>query len=204
MTCMRTMRVLAVSDWSFGVGDPTVMGWLVCIGYFAVAYLCWERGRRCAGMTLLRSRRFWMALAILLVALGFNKQLDFQKLVTQFARAYAKEGGWYRERQSVQVALVGIALAGIAGLMAWGAFLLRRELRSTWLAMVGVVLLGVFVVIRAVSLHRLESLLYVGPIRLRDWTEPIALVLIAFAAWRARVPSRTSSQRAATGNARRE
>lgn len=186
------MLVLAVSDWSLGVGDPTVLGWSVCIGYFAVAYLCWRRGRSCAGVTLVRSRRFWMALAVALVVLGFNKQLDFQKLVTQLARSYAKDGGWYRERKSVQVAVAGVALASVAALLAWGAFLLRRDLRSTWLAIVGLVLVAVFVVIRAVSLHRLESLLYVGPIRFRDWTEPIALSLIAFAAWRSRVPRRGS------------
>lgn len=194
MTCLRSMSLLAVSDWSFGVGDPTVLGWTVCVSYFVVAALCWRRAQRCAGVALVRSRRFWIALAVVLVLLGFNKQLDLQKLITQVARSYAKQEGWYRERKSFQTAAAGVALFALAAFVAWSAFLLRRDPRTTWFAMVGLALIAAYIVVRAVSLHSLESILYVGPVRFRDWTEPIGIALIAFAAWDWRGSRRNSGR----------
>src|SRR5882672_1117833 len=38
-----------IGDWSPGIGDPTVMGWLTVAAYFAASWLCVRAFRRAHG-----------------------------------------------------------------------------------------------------------------------------------------------------------
>jgi len=65
--------------WFPGIGDPSLMGWFTVFAYFFTAYK--SRGAaRVLRSSLLGSREtvLWFGLALLLMFLGINKQLDLQ------------------------------------------------------------------------------------------------------------------------------
>ncbi|WP_309610239.1 hypothetical protein [Sphingomonas sp.] len=104
-------------------------------------------------------RRFWSAVALLLVALGINKQLDLQSLLTTVARNLAHAQHWYDQRRTYQTLfialLVGLCLITVL-------FLWRRTRRSSGpvrAALVGIVVLLGFIAVRAASFDHVDALL---------------------------------------------
>ena len=92
--------------------------------------------------------------------LGFNKQLDFQTLLTSLGRKIAREQGWYHIRREVQAAFVmAMAVCGIIVM-----FLIFRGLkgmfRKNWLVYVGLVVLFGFLLLRAATFYHVETLLH--------------------------------------------
>src|SRR5215204_4654788 len=92
--------------WHVGIGDPTLIGWVTVAGYFlgaSVAFLAYRscrsegqrfdpaRAREGGNQRLLAS--FWLLACITLTALGINKQLDMQTLLTQAMRDVAHMQG---------------------------------------------------------------------------------------------------------------
>lgn len=146
-------------NWSPGIGDPTPMGWLTVVLYLAAAFTSYLIARRqprpdaaCAPL----ERRIWLGLAVLLLALGINKQLDLQSALTEAGRVLAHRQGWYGQRGAVQLVFVsGLVIAGLVA-----SVLLFRWARCvdghTRLALHGAVLLLCFVVIRAASIHHFD------------------------------------------------
>jgi len=178
-----------IGSWSPGIGDPNVVGWLTVVLYLVASALCWRQSRRLArdaagpsarlSSTLLtfalaflgarrrldalpareRLRTLWRGLALLLLLLGINKQLDLQTALTELARMWARSGGWYATRRPVQLAF--IAFVALVGLATFRAVLLLAagELRSLRAVLAGTVFIIVFVTIRAASFHHIDRLL---------------------------------------------
>jgi hypothetical protein len=145
------------SRWTPGIGDPTAMGWVTVLAYAGAAVLCALCARADRGDA--SRTRFWWVLAALLALLAINKQLDLQSWLTQFAKDLAFSQGWYERRRVVQVAFIGvIALVGLAGQF-WLYRLFRRHGREVRWAVLGLVFLSVFVVMRAASFHHVDLLL---------------------------------------------
>jgi hypothetical protein len=147
--------------WRPGIGDPTLIGWFTVLAYFATALLCY-RALRSASNAGPSSRGLvvgWSLLCVLMVALGLNKQLDLQSLMTVVSRRLAIEQGWYEERHVVQVwfiaALSTLAMAAAAICGFW----MRGHLREFWLALLGGAFIALFVVVRATSFHHVDSFL---------------------------------------------
>ena len=115
--------------WIPGIGDPSFMGWLTVVAYFATAWLCYRASRRASGhdsdpyaQPEPKVAWVWLGLALLLTALGANKQLDLQSLLTQIGKDMAHAQGWYKSRRVVQAIFVtGIGLGSlvIGGLGLW-------------------------------------------------------------------------------------
>jgi hypothetical protein len=176
------------SRWQPGIGDPTPIGWVTIVAYFAASWACWRaaaaEGQRAHGgrsgpapLWLLLSWRaaaaegqrahgdrsgpapFWLLLTGFLLLLGINKQLDLQSALTDFGRRLAREQGWYDRRQEVQALF--IALIAAISLVVLGAFgwLARAALRSRLLALLGLVFLVSFILIRASSFHQVDVLI---------------------------------------------
>ena len=108
-----------------GVGDLTVLGWGVFLGYFGVAALCYRAAVVCwRDQQARKSCRVWVAVAALLVLLGINKQLDLHVWLNVFGRRLAESEGWYRNRGIAQVvffggvAVVVVAVVGAAVVVA--------------------------------------------------------------------------------------
>ena len=180
------LRAGWVGTWSPGIGDPNVIGWLTVVAYLWASYLCFlnhRTWRAVAGsatrgawvpvaLALLGQRRrlaalpegvrmsaLWKAIAVGLLLLGINKQLDLQTALTEFGRIVARRQGWYDRRQRVQIDfIIGIVLVGI-WLVRSVLLLAGQNLPRLGLALLGIVLLCCFVAIRASSFHHVDHLL---------------------------------------------
>jgi hypothetical protein len=181
------LRTGWVGSWAPGIGDPNVMGWITVVAYLWAAYLCFTVHRRWLAsmgtntkswalgpivLALLGQRRrlaalpeavrmsaLWRALAIGLLLLGINKQLDLQTALTELGRIVANKQGWYERRQRVQIDfIIGVVFVGF-----WLIFsvllLAGRNLPRLGMALLGIVFLCCFVAIRASSFHHVDRLL---------------------------------------------
>lgn len=149
------------------IGDPTALGWLTVIAYAGAALLCFRCYRLTLPPAVPSNRRphtplrrvFWLATTLMLLALGINKQLDLQVLVTASARALAKEEGWYQWRRPAQYAFV-VFVATIGGVgLTTALWVFRKAGAWVQLAQLGVIILCTFVVVRAASFHHVDELL---------------------------------------------
>lgn len=166
MISVEPILIAAVAGgrWRPGIGDPTLLGWVTVAAYLLAAVACglaaWreptpEGTRRPHA----RPSRFWLALTALMVALGINKQLDLQSLVTQIGRDVIGSLGLYSERRNLQFGFI-VAVMMICS-AALGAFLWasRRTWKTRWPAIIGMLFILGFVVVRAASFHNVDALL---------------------------------------------
>ena len=165
-----SLMLSAVSIWLNQLGDRTLADWLITVFYFLVAV---GAIGTCAAVARKRQhvqpaaqpgpkRRVmwaWLGLAIGLLLLGLNKQLDLQILLTGLGRSAAHEGGWYESRRTWQAAFVATALglAIVGGIGA--AWLLRRERFPIKLALCGAAVQLFFVATRLSSFHHTDHLI---------------------------------------------
>ncbi len=177
--CVTTVGAASGTAWQPRFRDESLIEWLIVICYAATALLC-IRARRVTLIGLDRSflyygrdrrgndrsraylacARFWGALVGLFVLLGVNKRLDLQSLLTGWARGLSHETGWYDERRLIQLAVVAVVAA--AGLVCFGAlaWLARRMVPRLLIALLGTVLLAVFLITKAASYHHLDALMH--------------------------------------------
>ncbi len=142
--------------WEPGIGDPTVFGWVTVLAYGLAMLLCYLCHRKAVPGP---ARRFWLLMALIMLALGLNKQLDLQTWFTEVGRDMALEHGWYARRRLVQVVfIVWLVLAALM-LRTKLLQLVRGMDRHARAAAMGLLLLGVFVVVRAASFHHVDVLL---------------------------------------------
>jgi hypothetical protein len=190
----------AAGRWTPGLGDPSVMGWVTVAVYLLAAWLTWRVARQARADG--GAWRLWATLAVVLLALGVNKQLDLQSLFTQVGRDLALAQGWYQERRLVQGVFIGALAAGALAVGWW----LRTELRepAQRLAGLGLCVLLAFVVMRAASFHHMDQLINFSVVGVRmNWVlELSGLVIILVAARRALRGQGAGSGAAAAGAAR--
>ncbi len=160
--------------WRPGIGDPTVVGWVTVVAYLLAAAGCglaaWrEPLRDGTRRTPSQPSRFWLALAVLMLALGINKQLDLQTLATQVGRDIIRSWGLYSERRELQLGFILAVVLVCAGTLGWFLWAARSTLDRRWPAVVGMLFILGFVVIRAASFHNVRRLPR-GPAR-RDEVE---------------------------------
>lgn len=152
--------------WTPGIGDPTIMGWVTVAIYFGAALLCFwavlktsikqETSIPGNGKAL---KLFWICLALILVFLGFNKQLDLQSLLTQIGKDIAVEQGWYNKRREVQflfVIFIGVGGTIILSFLMYKYWKMPGYIKTT---LIGCVILFVFIMIRAMSFHHVDIFL---------------------------------------------
>ncbi len=156
------------SFWS--AHDTGNLPWLIVATYLLAAALSvWAAFRA----EWVQDNRFWWIAAAGLVLLAINKQLDLQTDLTAFFRQVAKDEGWYDQRRAMQVIFIlggGLLALGV------GAYLLRLAMHAgpgVRLAMVGLVLLGAYILMRAASFHHIDVALRhtVSGIRLHNFVE---------------------------------
>lgn len=158
---IRTTLTCALAQWSPGLGDNNLMGWVTVLVYLLAAAAAALTARRLTGAEplLRRERRFWIITAALMALLAINKQLDLQSLLTMLARCHAQLAGWYEGRRVVQEAFIYLVAAGAVVALGLLALLLRGILGRVWLALIGLGFVCAFVVIRAASFHHVDVLL---------------------------------------------
>jgi hypothetical protein len=148
-----------IGEWTPGFGDPTVLGWVVTLGYVLAAAQAWRVVRRTP--TQLAEARLerllWGFLAVAFLVLGMNKQLDLQTALTELGRGLARDEGWYEGRRAVQrLFVVGVGIVAVVG----AAVLFRLSLRASRdlrLAVVGLAIVLAFIVVRAAAFHHVAG-----------------------------------------------
>lgn len=178
-------------NWTPGIGDPTVGGWLTVALYLVTAVVCWRLAKRLrtAGSDMGIEALVWAAVALMFLALGINKQLDLQSALTEIGRVIAFSQGWYERRETVQfyfIIVVAIVCLAVAAAL---FVLVRRAPAPAWLAMLGTVFVLTFVAIRAASFHHVDRFLGSTVLELRwNWILEMGGILIVLAAarWRSR------------------
>jgi hypothetical protein len=176
---MQVILEAIAADWWPYVGDASLGGWLITLGYVLVAagsFRAMQIARRGAALATAfpgrdrrsRDRRaayrasvaFWALLAASFLMLAVNKQLDLHACVTLIVRYVAVEQGWWSHRRDLQMVIVGVVAGG--GLATLGVLLhLTRDLLPRHvLAFVGIVVLTCFLIARTTSYHYLDGVLH--------------------------------------------
>jgi len=196
---LNILEVLTSINWKPAIGDPTAIGWIITVAYFIVAFICLWTGLAEKKQNIMNDKpanyMLWFGLAVFLLVLGINKQLDIQTLVISLGRGIAKANGWYGSRHEVQSAFVG--LVGLFGFLLFIGLLwrLRGYWRQYWLVLLGLTFLVVFIVIKAASFNHVDYLLsrwrVIGPLKMKYLVELGGILILGAGAlqshyWRRR------------------
>jgi hypothetical protein len=144
-------------NWSPGIGDPTIGGWVIVVLYFLASISCWVTARN---LHHGQERLIWRSFSVLFLLLGINKQLDLLSALTELGRHLAKTQGWYAQHRSVQLAFIFyiavLCVIAVATLLIWA----RRSPASTWFVLLGTIVVFGFMLIRATSFHSLDRFIF--------------------------------------------
>lgn len=179
-----SLAACILAYWQPGIGDPTPLGWATVALYVVVAALAFRVAGRASFpiATRRRERAFWITVAVLMLLLAINKQLDLQSALTGAGRCLARAQGWYADRREVQkgflIALALLALIFLAAMLA----LLRGTWSRTALAVAGLVFVCCFVLMRAVGFHHFDHMLGVPVMGVRangilEWAGPLLIAI---------------------------
>lgn len=174
--------------WTPGIGDASFMGWFTVLAYLGCAIYALQVFRQADeifSVPVARQKLLWLALAVMMLLLGLNKQLDLQSLLTDIARILSKEQGWYSERRAFQkMFILGIVAVGSVAIVAL-FFVYFRVIKQHMIAIVGLGLLMIFIVVRATSFHHFDYFLKSDFLGLRfNWL--LELSGIGLVAWNAK------------------
>lgn len=175
--------------WRTNRGDKTFIGWGITGLYALIVVICLY----CTGVLDKRGTVaisqiyawFWWIMASLLLLMGINKQLDLQMLLADIGRSYTQLAGWYGQRKPFQIRVLAFgACIGLWCLLEiWHR--LKRGPKSTWFAMIGVLIIGLNTLVHLISLHWTEHLLRLSlsSLHVEEALEIASLVWIGLAAW---------------------
>jgi len=172
--------------------DQSSFAWFVVAAYFAGALAAFAASRSASR----NEARFWLGVSLLLVLLGFNKELDLQSLLTEFGRALTRAIGIYEQRRLLQ----GLFLLLVAGAAAFAILRLTRILHrcsaAAKTAAVGIAVLFAYILLRAASFHHIDDWVTVDLRGLRSgwWLELAGIVVIALSALAYRAESKRRSE----------
>ena len=178
--------LLALDRWTWGFNDPTVMGWTLTGAYFlaagAAGWAAWRAGS--AGSP--PERTAWGLLALALVMLGLNKQLDLQTLLQDWVKQVLEGQGWYPQRR---VLLGAFTLGTVLALIGAAPPLLRRMSHNSWQlrhAWIGLCCLLVMILLRFLPFRPLSGFLEFTLLEqgAEEWhLHVVELFEFAFAVW---------------------
>lgn len=167
-------------DWTPGIGDPTVAGWVTVLVYAVAVVLAY----RCAQVDW-QNGYTWAGIGIFELLLGINKQLDLQVLLTQTGRYLAKQEAWYQDRREVQVIFIAVMAAIFVLLIALIHLRTRAKPRPVRVALLGCSVELVFVCLRASSFHHIDAFLgthWIG-MAANVYLENFGILIVIGAAW---------------------
>jgi hypothetical protein len=142
--------------WTLGI-------WLTFLLYGFASVASWrvaEIVRRTIGYGGLRERTFWQLEAILFLALAANAAINGLGGLTALFRATAMDGGWYAGRTPVQTHLIVLLFGAFVVAAAVSLYWARSVSRPALLALLVSLLLVTFILVRAVSLHAVDQIIF--------------------------------------------
>jgi hypothetical protein len=186
-------RFYATIGWYPTIGDPSFFGWFTVFAYLS-AFILSLRVVSVSKYIFIEQeqaqKRFWIIIAVLMLFLCINKQLDLQSLFTASGRYILREQGMYEYKRLLQVLF--IASIFIIALSAF-YFIVKKlygVTKQQILAIVGIVFLLMFIFIRASSFHNVDTLIGYSLMGFKmNWIlelTGIGLILINGVLWLAR------------------
>lgn len=162
-----------LESWHFQYDNPTVLGWSVVAFYGIAALSCVVAAMlSCSGSNLdpehgqgRRNAGIWWLLALALAFLGVNKQLNLQTMMIVVLRHFSFVDGWWGRRRAAQLVFSVVFGLGVGLLLIWLASRYRDFFHENRQVFWGVVILGVFVALRAATINHADTYLRIN---LRD------------------------------------
>lgn len=137
--------------------------WLTIAAYLGIAWLCGV-GARNISKTRPNSpkahKNLWLGLSFLFILLAVNKQFKFLSWITEKGRQMAWQQEWYIVRESVQIPFMLSVLGLILITLLLISIRFRHNIRQYGLLLLSSFFLLGFVVIRAISIHAVDWVLY--------------------------------------------
>jgi hypothetical protein len=170
------------------IDDVKAGEWLVVLAYLVCGVRCLltaKAERRCGHQD---ARTLWQAVGVTALLLALLKVFGFQTIVIKGLRLVFRDHGWYSDRRELQGwAIYFVVAAAVVGLtLIW----LKRDslvrLSATSSVRSGAtasIVLLMFVAVRAISLHDVDTFLYRLPVVGEYMSIGIELLLILILAW---------------------
>lgn len=187
---MNIIEFSRVVQWQPHIGDPTLLGWLTVFAYFLAAVACavcaWQADEIFEDDHIWKHRLIWGLLAVGLLFLGINKQLDLQSWFTSTVKTYAWQYGLYDLGRRAQVFFIaGMALVSLV-IFVVIAWTFRHVWRHYWLLLLGLLFIARFIITRAagfygVSLPKLSQ--FTGGFQIMWMMEIVGAMIIGLAAY---------------------
>lgn len=148
-----------IHDWQASIATADAADWITVAAYLIAAIMSVQASKQGGLRRKPRESIFWRVTAGLLMFLAVNELLDLQTLLTAIGRQHAIQHGWYGKHRQVQYNfIVGLSVTavvvGIAVL-----WLTRQTHAAVRLALLGLGLIGLFVLFRAASFHHFDDFL---------------------------------------------
>jgi len=167
-------------------GELTPIGWTVAVVYVVGALFCARAGivSHQEADRHPDNQAPWSILAIVLLFLGINKKLDLQSLLIHAGHASARADGWDQYRWLAQAVFVVLFTLAVFAALAACVKKWRRFANDQPLILTGVLLLVLFVVVRASTISHVSERFH---IRFYDeyWGWILELLATACFAWSA-------------------
>ena len=148
-----------LSRWLARAGDYSFWSWVITFLYLIAISLSFYYVSR---LKEKKEQRFlWICISIFLLAMGINKQLDFQTLLIMVGRRVSWRFGIYRYRSLIQKTAAVIILGGVSVLGVVILIRIRSVIKESLTALLGVTILVFFALVRVGSfthVHRVISL----------------------------------------------
>ena len=153
-------------------------GWITVLAYLACGFLSVMVWRQRSEPLL---RRFWAFLAVLMLLMAINKQLDLQTALTQTGRCLAIAQGWIAYKRLVQLLFILSMIAAMVFALRRGRQVMLPYLPSHRLALAGTVFVAGYVLIRATSFHFIDIIggTMMFGLSMNFFLENVGLLLIA-------------------------
>ena len=147
----------ATLGWQPQWDNPDLRGWSVVAAYVIAAGCCARAAHALRKLEpdAKRDSAVWLLLALCLLLLGINKQLNLQTLLLALARRAMLAAGWEEKRRLGHLVFSAVlTVAGLALIWRLRSRCRRFFARNRWV-FTGVVVLVVFVLIRAASINHI-------------------------------------------------
>jgi ABC-type Fe3+-siderophore transport system permease subunit len=177
--------------WQIRLDNPTFIGWTVVAVYLGAAACCAWAALKSRGDETRPFAPVWWLLAAGLIFLGINKQLNLQTLMIVIGRNVSFAENWYAARRRIQLIFSAIFAALCLGALAWFSWRHRQFFRENQLVLAGVIVLALFVVLRAATINHTDRFLRLN-LKAARWAWVLEIGgsgLIGMGGLRARRPS---------------
>ena len=160
---MKTTNVWSINylagNWSLSFHDNFFLGWLITGSYVACAIIAAVFATYLNQMEEKKAFHFWLLISVIMMALGVNKQLDFQTLLTEVGRQIANVQDWYDLRRAVQFMFIMVLSAVSIAAFLWFSISFRALLRRFALAFCGLSFVLSYVIMRAATFHHFDEVI---------------------------------------------